>query len=154
MAEQVYIYPAIFTAETGNAVSVAFPDMPECVTWGENEAAALYSAQEALELCLLTREEDGETIPSATSVQEITTSDGQVVVLVQANMILARAESRNKSVRKNCTLPQWLDELAAREHVNYSQVLQQSLMDLFGVDASGQRRPPPISMPHDHHPIS
>ncbi len=154
MAEQVYIYPAIFTAETGSAVSVAFPDLPECVTWGENEADALYSAQEALELCLLTREEDGETIPSPSSVQEIATSVGQVVVLVQANMILARAESRNKSVRKNCTLPQWLDELAAREHINYSQVLQQSLMNLFGVDAVGRRLPPSASAPRDRHPIS
>ncbi|MEI7833367.1 MAG: type II toxin-antitoxin system HicB family antitoxin [bacterium] len=142
MAEQLYIYPAIFTSEAGGAISVHFPDLLECITCGEDETDALYSAQEALELCLLTREEDNESIPTATSARDLKTEYGQVVVLVQANMILARAESHNKSVRKNCTLPQWLDELAEREHVNYSQVLQHALMDLFGVDGCGKRRHP------------
>jgi len=142
MAPQFYMYPAVFTAEAGGAVSVAFPDLPECITCGDDEADALFSAQEALELCLLTREEDNEPIPTPTHAQDIATERGQVVVLVQANMILARAESRSKYVRKNCTLPQWLDELAEREHINYSQVLQQALMDMFGVDVCGQRRHP------------
>ena len=82
MVERFYIYPAVFTAETGGAISVAFPDVPECITCGEDEADALFSAQEALELCLLTREEDGEPIPTATSVQDIATERGQVVVLI------------------------------------------------------------------------
>ena len=141
MAQQYYIYPAVFTSEPTGGISVAFPDIPECVTCGDTEADALFSAQDALELCMLTREEDGETIPVARSAREIATEPGQVVVLVSANMILARSEFRNKSVRKNCTLPQWLDELAEHEHVNYSQVLQQALMELLGVDSCGQRTP-------------
>jgi len=96
MAEQLYIYPAVFTTEAG-AICVHFPDLPECCTCGVDETDALSSAQEALELCLLTREEDNEPIPAATNAVDVATESGQVVVLVQADMILAREGAHSKS---------------------------------------------------------
>ena len=46
-----------------------------------------------------------------------------------------RSKIRNLSVRKNCTLPQWLERKAAELGVNFSQVLQEALMDIVGSDA-------------------
>ena len=38
-----------------------------------------------------------------------------------------RAEVMNISVKKNCTLPQWLERKAVKAGLNFSQVLQEGL---------------------------
>ena len=56
-------------------------------------------------------------------------------------MVLARREVQNASVKKTLTIPQWLNALAEREHVNFSQVLQSALKEVLGVkDEKAQRK--------------
>ena len=38
-----------------------------------------------------------------------------------------------KSVKKTVTLPEWLNELALKEDVNFSGVLQEALMKQFKI---------------------
>ena len=42
-------------------------------------------------------------------------------------MPLVRMEMANKAVKKNLTIPKWLNELAEDNKVNFSQILQQGL---------------------------
>ncbi|MDR2053827.1 MAG: hypothetical protein LBP80_10465 [Treponema sp.] len=37
----------------------------------------------------------------------------------------------NKAVRKNLTIPAWLNTFAERKHINFSQVLQDSLTAIY-----------------------
>ena len=37
----------------------------------------------------------------------------------------------NKAVRKNLTIPAWLNTFAEKNNINFSQVLQDSLMALY-----------------------
>ena len=37
----------------------------------------------------------------------------------------------NKMVRRNVTLPNWMDRLAEKEHLNVSKVLQDAIYKLF-----------------------
>ena len=37
----------------------------------------------------------------------------------------------NKAVRKNLTIPAWLNTFAEANHINFSQVLQDSLIALY-----------------------
>lgn len=56
-----YFYPAIFTYENGEEISVVFPDL-DCATSGINDDDALLSARELLGIVLFGMEEDKEEI--------------------------------------------------------------------------------------------
>ena len=133
------IYPAIFTYEP-EGISVEFPDLPGLCTCGDADADALRMAKEGLELQLFGLEQDGEPIPAPSPANTLRTGDMQVVVLVQANMPLARREIHNVAVKKTLTIPQWLNELAEKERVNFSQVLQTALKQVLGISDDHPRR--------------
>lgn len=44
-----------------------------------------------------------------------------------------RKKIRNLSVKKNCSIPQWLAERAEAAGINFSRVLQDALMDVLGI---------------------
>ena len=44
-----------------------------------------------------------------------------------------RSRLNNKAVKKNCTIPFWLNEAAEKEDINYSKVLQEALMQKLGM---------------------
>lgn len=39
-----------------------------------------------------------------------------------------------KAVRKNLTIPAWLDTMASRKNINFSSVLQKALVKELGID--------------------
>jgi hypothetical protein len=41
----------------------------------------------------------------------------------------------NKAVRKNLTIPAWLNTYAEAKHINFSQLLQDSLMAMYKQEA-------------------
>ncbi len=64
---RLYKYTAVLTPEKENGeiyYQVSVPALPEIVTFGESVEEALFMAQDALELVVLSRLEDGEEIPS------------------------------------------------------------------------------------------
>lgn len=128
-----YIYPAIFDyAEDG--ISVEFPDLPGCITCGDTDEEAIRMAEDALELYLYTSLEDGEALPLPTPAKDIACADDQVVVLVRANMLRARIDLDNTAVKKTLTIPRWLNTLAVKEGVNFSQALQAALKEILHVE--------------------
>ena len=40
----------------------------------------------------------------------------------------------NRAVKKTLTIPEWLNEAAIRENLNFSQILQEALMVKLGVN--------------------
>jgi len=58
----VVIKPTVENKETYYQVQV--PALPEIVTYGDSLEEAIYMAQDALELVVLSRLEDGENIPA------------------------------------------------------------------------------------------
>ena len=55
------------------------------------------------------------------------------VTLVTARTKEIRDEVRNKSTKKTLTIPQWLNEEAEKEGINFSQVLQYALKEKLGL---------------------
>ena len=43
-----------------------------------------------------------------------------------------------KSVRKNLTIPKWLNDIAVNENINFSQVLQNALMEQLDLSKSSR----------------
>ncbi|MGN1204236.1 MAG: type II toxin-antitoxin system HicB family antitoxin [Lachnospiraceae bacterium] len=125
-----YFYPAVFTYEPGQEISVVFPDL-DVATSGENEEDALLSARELLGCVMFGLEEDGEEIPEPTQLTDIKLEKNERSVLIDAYMPAIRMAQVNKSVNRTVTLPAWLNAAAMERGINFSQVLQDALKNVL-----------------------
>lgn len=132
MKKDRYIYPAVFDyADDG--ISIAFPDLPGCFSCADTDEEAICMAKEALGLHLYGMEEDGDDIPTPSTINNIGLESNQAVVLVEVLMPIVREAIENFSVKKTLSIPQWLNKLAIENNVNFSQVLQSALKEQLGI---------------------
>ena len=122
-----YAYPAVFTPERGGGYSVYFPDIEGCYTQGDDMADAIFMAEDALELMLYEYEESGKKIPNPSSPKDIELNDGEIVSYVSADTLKYRKVFNDKAVKKTLSIPEWMNEAAIKENINFSQVLQDAL---------------------------
>ena len=127
-----YFYPAIFSYEPGEEISVFFPDL-DVATSGKNEDDALLCARELLGCVLCGLEEDKVPIPNPTPLSEIITSENERSVLIDVYMPSVRMARINRSVSRTVTLPAWLNYAALEKNFNFSQVLQDALKKKLGL---------------------
>lgn len=120
-------YPAVFHKAEEVGFWISFPDIPECLTQGDDMQQAYEMAVEALGLSLTTMEEAGEELPEASSLEQINTEEGFLVV-VEFDMAEYRRKHCSRAVKKTLSIPEWLNEAAMRQNINFSQVLQEALM--------------------------
>lgn len=128
-----YCYPAIFSYEEGEEISVLFPDL-DVATSGVNDDDALLSARELLGCVMYGLEEDEEEIPLPTPLAEVEVADNERSVLIDIYMPSIRMAHVNRSVNRTVTLPAWLNAIALEKNVNFSQVLQDALKDMIGIE--------------------
>ena len=121
-----YYYPAVFTYEPDQEISVVFPDL-DCATSGTDDVNALMSARECLGCVMLGLEEDAEPIPAPSRLSDISLAENQRAVLIDVYMPSIRMASVNRSVNRTVTLPAWLNAAALERNINFSQVLQDAL---------------------------
>lgn len=119
-------YPALFHVAEEGGYWVTFPDIPECVTEGDDMEEAYSMAVDALGLALTERMKEKEILPEASKVEDIR-EDGTVVV-VQFDLAEYNRKHNSKAVKKTLSIPEWLNEEAMAASINFSQVLQEALM--------------------------
>lgn len=128
-----YFYPAIFTYENGEEISVVFPDL-DCATSGINDDDALLSARELLGIVLFGMEEDKEEIPAPTPLSQIRTEENERAVLIDVYMPSIRMAQVNKSVNRTVTLPAWLNSAALEKilifHKFFKTLLKHSFISI------------------------
>lgn len=119
----LFVYPAIFHKED-DAYWVEFPDLEGCHTYGSSINETMEAAQEALSGYLLTLLEQGKPIAAPSDVSSYTPNDGfSSLVSCDINQY-----KDTKAVKKTLTIPSWLNDRAISMGVNFSQVLQEALM--------------------------
>ena len=127
-----YAYPAVFTKD-GSFITVQFPDFESCYTQGENIVDAIEMAQDVLCLTLYELEEHGASIPEPSDIHSVKSSgDESFVTLVTCDTIEYRKFYDNKAVKKTLTIPSWLNTMAERQGINFSQILQDALKERVG----------------------
>jgi len=137
MQKDIYMFPCVFIYKEGDAgVSVYFPDLDGCVSFGENEERAYTNAKEALSLHLYGMEQDNEEIPVASKIAEVELESNHRATLLEVYMPTFRAKQDEKFIKKTLTLPNWLNIEAERAGVNFSQLLQNSLKELLGLNVT------------------
>ena len=127
-----YIYPAIFNY-SNDGISIAFPDLPGCLSSADSTNEALENAEEALGLYMYNLEIDLEEIPTPTPIENVKCESNERTFLIRTWMPLVRDEIETSSVKKTLTIPFWLNKVAEERKVNYSQILQAALKDYLGV---------------------
>lgn len=126
-------YPALFHEAEEGGFWVSFPDIPECMTQGDNMQQAYEMAAEALGLSLSGMEDDKEEIPKASSPQDISVEKGSFLVVVEFDLAEYRRAHCSRAVKKTLSIPEWLNDIAIKQNINFSQVLQEALMEKVGV---------------------
>lgn len=132
MMSTKYAYPAIFTPEEDGGFSVVFPDLEGCFTCGDDMADALFMAEDALALVLYGYESDGREIPAPSKMEDLKLNDGEFVNSVACDTMEYRKRFNNKAVKKTLTIPERLNETAMAMNINFSQVLQDALIQKVG----------------------
>lgn len=118
--------------------TVEVPDLPGCVTEGATLADAMLMAVDAASGWVLDELEDGKPAPSATPISDVKPMPGGFVNLVVLDMEAYAEKYGNKAVRKNLTIPAWLNTFGESNNINFSHVLQESLSKLYQ-EANGGR---------------
>ncbi len=125
-------YPAIFHRAEEGGFWITFPDIPECMTQGDDMEQAYEMAVEALGLAITGFEEESIPIPNASKPDAITTAADEFCVVIEFDMLAYKKRTGSKAVKKTLTIPEWLNEEATALGVNFSQVLQEALMIKIG----------------------
>ena len=128
-----YAFPAIFTKEAEGGFSISFPDLDGCFTCGDDLADGIFMAEDALALMLYDLEEAGADIPAPSPVGAVAVDSDSFVVPIACDTMVYRKRNNTKAVKKTLSIPEWLNEVALEQNVNFSQVLQDALMEKCGV---------------------
>ncbi|WP_342409784.1 type II toxin-antitoxin system HicB family antitoxin [Paenibacillus sp. FSL R10-2778] len=133
--KDVYRYWALLdTADEG--ISVRFPDLPGCLTSSDTAEEAHAAAREALEGFMYVMEQDNDPIPSPSVLGDILkqADPTEAACEVQVYMPTVRDAMEAKAVKKTLTVPKWLNDEAEKQHLNFSQVLQEGLKRSLGIE--------------------
>ncbi len=131
MKKQILLtYPAIFTLEN-DEYWVEFIDLKGCFSDGKTLAEAMENAKEAMGLFL----EDLTEYPKCTTdIKSIKLKENQIISFVSVDLEEHKRKYENKSVKKTLSIPAWLNTMAEKENVNFSQILQKALIDTLNID--------------------
>ena len=122
-------YPAVFHIAEEGGFWVSFPDIPECLTEGDNMGDAYQMAWEALGLSLSYAVDHGEAVPSPSVPNEIPVDKDEFLAVIEFDLMEYRRKHCSRAVKKTLSIPEWLNEAAMKQNINFSQVLQEALMN-------------------------
>ena len=98
------------------------------MTQGDDMQEAYEMASDALGLSITSIEEAKEDIPEASSPDTIAVDAGSFLVVVEFDLMEYRRRNCSKAVKKTLSIPEWLNDAAVKQGVNFSQVLQEALI--------------------------
>lgn len=133
MKNELTVFPAIFTKmnDDGSYYIVDFIDLKNCTTEGETIQEAYYMAQNAMGLFL----DDLTKFPKPTlDFSNIKLNKDQFISFIGIDMNDYKKKFNNKSVKKTLSIPGWLDTLAEKENINFSQLLQEAIKEKLEID--------------------
>ena len=97
-------------------------------TQGIDEANAMEMARDAIGLMGIDMEDENESLPKPTQLSDIKAeANNDIVTLVDVDFSEYRLKNDMRAVRKNCTIPSWLNFEAIKAGINFSAVLQTAL---------------------------
>jgi len=135
------VYP-VFIAQFKQNYLVYVPDM-DIYTEGKSLGDAMEMARDAIGLKGIDLEDDGKELPVASNYAEALDKARKeadedfdystgMLTMIDVDFVEYRKKHDNRMVKKNCTIPYYLNVEAEREGINFSRVLQEALMMRLG----------------------
>lgn len=134
-------YPVIFT-ECETNILIEVPDLgilSEANEEGEPKASmadAMMMVRDAIGIKCISAEDNGKEAAKPSDLSAVDVSKGTfygegrtIISLIDVDLSVYRMRIDNKMVRRNVTLPNWLNLEADRLNLNVSKVLQDALTD-------------------------
>lgn len=132
------VYPAIFYKAIEGGYVVIFPDFENGGTQGDTLDEAIEMAQDYIGTWLYDDFIQGKDLPKASNINDISLNIAEdekeyyiqnesFKTLVSLDMEKYVRECKNQIVRKNVSIPSWLNELAKRHNLNFSNLLQEAI---------------------------
>ena len=119
-------YPIVMTKD-GDYTVVFVPDF-NINTEGKGFADAMEMARDAIGLMGIDMEDDHEKIPGASDLASVVKAyPDDMVTLVDVDFAEYRRKNDMRTVRRNVSLPSWLNAAAEKANLNVSAVLQAAL---------------------------
>ena len=119
-------YPIIMSRGKEHIV-VFVPDF-NINTQGADYADAMEMARDAIGLMGIDMEDENEAIPQPTPLCDVAAeNDAEVITLVDVDFAEYRRKNDMRTVRRNVSLPSWLNAEADKAGLNVSAVLQAAL---------------------------
>ncbi|MFR8991390.1 MAG: type II toxin-antitoxin system HicB family antitoxin [Fusobacterium sp.] len=139
------VYPAIFHKAIEGGYVVIFPDFENGGTQGETLDEAIKMAQDYIGTWLYDDYIQGKELPKASSINDISVKIAEdekeyyipnesFKSLVSLDMEKYVRECKNQIVRKNVSIPSWLNELAKRYNLNFSNLLQEAIKKELNIE--------------------
>ena len=120
-------YPILIS----NDLIVYVPDL-KINTEGKNLLDAIEMARDAISLWIVSNEDRNKNIPIPSKTIDKEDSN-DIITFVDVDTESYRRELDNKTVRKNLTIPSWLNEKAEKQGLNFSGILQKALKRELGI---------------------
>ena len=131
----VVIYPVVFTAthDEKDTYLIYVPDL-NGMTEGYGLSDAYKMARDYIGCALYDKEEN--EIPEARDISKVDAKTGpfadagdSLVSFVDIDLTAYKKTMDNKAVRRNVSIPSWLNKAAEEAHINVSRVLQEALIE-------------------------
>ena len=137
-----YVFPAVFDYSETPGISISFPDFPGCLSEADDNEQAISMARDALSGRLYILDRDGEDIPEPSDPVKLirTLEPMQTITLIDVNMQVFSEMVKSRSVNKMCTIPEWLLDEGKEAGINFSQTLQDAVMQKLGIRREIKRR--------------
>ena len=122
-----YIYPAIFAKEHEGGYSIRFPDLKGCFSEGDTWEEAFEMAKDALGLYIEDLICNKKEIPAASDISALILEENEQIAIIELDMDDYYRKHDTRSVKKTLTIPIWLNNVAEKYGINYSQLLQEAI---------------------------
>ncbi|MDR1688282.1 MAG: type II toxin-antitoxin system HicB family antitoxin [Clostridiales bacterium] len=120
------VYPVLLSRGKERII-VFVPDF-NINTQGVDEADAIEMARDAIGIMGIDMEDENEVLPTPTNFANVQkNNESDILTLVDVDFTEYRRKNDMKSVKKNCTIPSWLNFEAEKAGVNFSSILQAAL---------------------------
>ena len=119
MAE--YVYPALFHSNEDGSFTITYPDLPGCISEGKSLGNAMYMAQSALTQWIEYLTDKKQSIPLASNLESIKTTQDEFVNLIRVEI------KENRAVKRTVSIPKWMDDQVSAAGISLSKVLQEAL---------------------------
>lgn len=124
------VYPVIIQKDKSENEPyrlVYIPDF-DAYTEGDSVADCINMARDLIGLnCLSLDEDDNKSFPKSSKFDDIKCNDNEFVTLVDVDYSEYKKQYSTKVVRRNVTLPSWINYEAEKSGVNVSAILANAL---------------------------